>query len=67
MTSVLNPVITAQIVAYGRRPGRSRPGLRAMPETAPARSRRPDDDGPVPLFGTWRAIYAAVAAVARSS
>ena len=23
--------------------------------------RRPDDDGPVPVFGSWRAIYAAVA------
>jgi len=22
---------------------------------------RPDDDGPVPVFGSWRAIYAAVA------
>jgi hypothetical protein len=21
---------------------------------------RPDDDGPVPVFGTWRAIHAAV-------
>ena len=31
-----------------------------MPETAPAQ--RPDDR--VPVFGTWRAIYAAVAACA---
>ena len=23
--------------------------------------RRPDDDGPVPVFGSWSAIYAAVA------
>ena len=23
--------------------------------------RRPDDDGPVPVFGSWRAIYTAVA------
>ncbi|HEY7921950.1 MAG TPA: hypothetical protein VII62_02135 [Vicinamibacteria bacterium] len=23
--------------------------------------RRPDDDEPVPVFGSWRAIYAAVA------
>ena len=26
--------------------------------------RRPEDDGPVPVFGTWRAIYAAVALTA---
>ena len=26
--------------------------------------RRPDDDGPVPVFGSWRAIYAAVALTA---
>ena len=26
--------------------------------------RRPDDDGRVPVFGSWRAIYAAVALTA---
>jgi hypothetical protein len=26
--------------------------------------RRPEDDGPVPVFGSWRAIYAAVALTA---
>jgi hypothetical protein len=31
-----------------------------MPETAPP-ARRPDDEAPVPVFGTWRAIHAAVA------
>ena len=31
-----------------------------MPETVPP-ERPPDDDETVPLFGTWRAIYAAVA------
>jgi hypothetical protein len=30
-----------------------------MPETTPPQ-RRPDDEGPVPVFGTWRAIHAAV-------
>jgi len=34
-----------------------------MPETAPP-ERRPEDDAVVPLFGTWRAIYAAVAVCA---
>lgn len=31
-----------------------------MPET-PQPARRPDDEAPVPVFGTWRAIHAAVA------
>ena len=33
-----------------------------MPASPP--ERRTDDDGPVPLFGSWRAIYAAVVACA---
>ncbi len=31
-----------------------------MPEI-PKPARRPDDEAPVPVFGTWRAIHAAVA------
>lgn len=31
-----------------------------MPETPPP-ARRPEEPGPVPVFGTWRAIHGAVA------
>jgi hypothetical protein len=33
-----------------------------MPASPP--ERRPDDDGPVPVFGSWRAIHAALALAA---
>ena len=33
-----------------------------MPASPP--EHRPDDDGPVPVFGSWRAIYWAVALTA---
>jgi hypothetical protein len=55
LTSVLNPVITARLSHNGR-PGRFGPALRPMPESG-----LPPPDDRVPLFGTWRAIYAAVA------
>ena len=54
-------------------PGRLPPALPAMeaPETVPPRTSppeppRPGDDanGPVPLFGSWRAIHGAVIACA---
>jgi hypothetical protein len=48
---VLNPVITARLSHNGR-PGRFGPVLHPM--------KAPHPDGPVPLFGTWRAIYTAV-------
>jgi anti-sigma-K factor RskA len=51
---VLNPVITAGLSHNGRH---SRM-LASPPE------RRSDDDGPVPVFGSWRAIYAALALTA---
>ena len=34
-------------------------GLRSMEATG--RPPSPDDDDPVPIFGSWRAIYTAVA------
>jgi anti-sigma-K factor RskA len=37
-------------------PARSRP----MPETPPP-ARPPEEPAPVPVFGSWRAIHAAVA------
>ena len=56
MTSVLNPVITARLSHNGR-PGRFRPGFSPCPRAPPG----PIPTTASPLFGTWRAIYAAVA------
>jgi len=39
-----------------------KPGLSRMQASPP--ERRPDDDGPVPFFGSWRRIHAAVALTA---